>query len=70
MNSGQRLQIRDLVKKYSDSGTESLVVFVAETDGMLAACQELLRSLETAGATSAASTAPVATIPPSTVSSN
>lgn len=53
MNSGQRLQIRGLVKRYSVSGTETLVVFVAETDGMLAACQELLSSLDAAGSTSA-----------------
>ena len=40
------------MKKYSDSGTESLLVFVADTDGMLAACQALLRSLEAVDSTS------------------
>lgn len=45
MNSEQRQQIRGLIKKYSDSGTESLIAFVAEADGMLVACQELLQGL-------------------------
>lgn len=52
MNSEQRRRIRGLVKKYSDSGTESLIAFVAETDGMLAACQALLNGLDAVGSTS------------------
>lgn len=52
MNSEQRQNIRGLVKKYSDSGTESLIAFVAETDGLFSACQELLHSLDAAGSTS------------------
>lgn len=52
MNSEQRQRIRGLVKKYSDSGTESLIAYVAETDGMLAACQALLHSINVVGSTS------------------
>jgi hypothetical protein len=48
MNSQQRQQIRGLIKHYSGSGTESFIAYVAETNGMLAACQALLQSLEEA----------------------
>lgn len=51
MNSEQRQQIRGLVKKYSDNGTESLIAYVAGTNGMLAACQALLHSLDAEGST-------------------
>lgn len=53
MTSEQRQRIRGLVKKYSARGTEFLIAYVAETDGMLAACQALLRSLDAVGSTSA-----------------
>jgi len=48
MNPQQKKLIRELVQKYSESiGTESLISFVAETNGMLAACKTLLQSIET-----------------------
>jgi curved DNA-binding protein CbpA len=53
MNSEQRRQIRSLIARYSGSGTESLIAFVAGTNGMLAACQALLRSIDATGSTSA-----------------
>jgi hypothetical protein len=50
MNSRQRQQIRDLVKKYSeDCGTESLIAYIAETTGMLAAGQALLNNIDRDG---------------------
>ena len=52
MNSEQRQQIRDMVKMFSSSSTESLIAFVAETDSMLAACQALLQSLDATGSAS------------------
>jgi hypothetical protein len=53
MNSEQRRQIRSLIARYSGSGTESLIAYVAGTNGMLAACQALLRSIDATGSTSA-----------------
>lgn len=53
MNSEQRQQIRSLIARYSGSGTESLIAFVAGTNGMLAACQALLRSINSTGSTGA-----------------
>ncbi len=48
MNPQQRRLITELVKKYSERvGTESLIAFVAETNGMLAAGRTLLQSIET-----------------------
>ena len=49
MNVEQRRLIRGLIKKYSGSGTESLIAFVAETNGMFAACQALLKNINTEG---------------------
>ncbi len=48
MTPQQRRLIRELVKKYSEHvGTESLIAFVADTNGMLAAGRALLQSIET-----------------------
>ncbi len=48
MTPQQRWLIRELVKKYSEYvGTESLIAFVADTNGMLAAGKTLLQSIET-----------------------
>ncbi len=52
MNSQQRHLIRALIKQYSDTGTESFIAYVAETNGMLVACQALLQSLDAADSTS------------------
>lgn len=53
MNSQQRQQIRGLINSYSvDFGTESFIACVAETDGLLIACQALLQSIDAEGSTS------------------
>ncbi len=49
MNSDQKKKIMGLVREYSGSGTESLIAFVAGTDGLLSACQAMLHSLDAEG---------------------
>jgi hypothetical protein len=47
MTSVKRHHISTLVKEYSrNSGTEDLIGFVADTTGMLSACQELLQIID------------------------
>ena len=53
MTPQQRRLIRELVKKYSEHvGTESLIAFVADTNGMLAAGKTLLQGIETGDSSS------------------
>ncbi len=53
MTPQQRRLIRELVKKYSENvGTESLIVFVAGTHGMLAAGKTFLLSMESSDSSS------------------
>ncbi len=48
MTPQQKQLIRELVQKYSEQlGTESLLAYIAETNGMLAACKTLLQSIKT-----------------------
>lgn len=54
MTPRQRLLIRELVKKYAENtGTGSLIVYVAETSGMLAAGKAFLHSIDASGSSSA-----------------
>ena len=48
MTQQEKQLIRELVQKYSEHiGTESLIAYIAETNGMLAACKSLLQSVKT-----------------------
>ena len=48
MTPQQKQLIRELVQKYSEHiGTESLLAYIAETNGMLTACKTLLQTIKT-----------------------
>jgi DnaJ domain len=52
MNTRQQNLLVDLIGKYSTHGTESLVAYVAETNGMLDACKTLIQSISDGGSNS------------------